>query len=91
MTGYHRWAWLEGLAGPGRDAPGLVARNASHCGSKVMDSKEKKRLEVLQKRLAKLRLLYTGAMQQNDDPAELARVRLEVEEVEAEIRKLKNS
>jgi hypothetical protein len=56
-----------------------------------MDSKVKKRLEVLQKRLSKLRLQLAGAVKQNDDPQELVRLRREVEDAEAELQRLKEA
>lgn len=56
-----------------------------------MDGKTKKRLEVLQKRLGKLRLQLSGALKQNDDPREVARLRGEVEDAEAEVRRLKET
>ena len=56
-----------------------------------MDSKAKKKLEVLQKRLAQLRQQLAGAVKQNDDPEELVRLRREVEAAEAEVRRLKES
>jgi hypothetical protein len=56
-----------------------------------MDGKTKKRLELLQKRLGKLRQQLAGAVRQNDDPQEVARLRGEVEEAEAEVRRLKEA
>jgi hypothetical protein len=56
-----------------------------------MDSKAKKRLDVIQKRLGQLRLRLAGAVRQNDDPRELARLRSDVEAAEAELRKIKEA
>jgi hypothetical protein len=54
-----------------------------------MTGKAKKRTEVLQKRLAKLRLQLAGATRQADDPGEAERLRAEIQAVEQEIEKLK--
>jgi hypothetical protein len=54
-----------------------------------MDSKAKKRIEVLQTRLAKLKRQLAGATRQADDPQEAVRLRSEIETVEAEVRRLK--
>ncbi len=56
-----------------------------------MDGKAKKRLEVIQKRLEKLRLQLSGALKQNDDPQEVADLRKEIETLEAEARRLRES
>lgn len=56
-----------------------------------MDKKAKKRIDVLNKRLGKLRPQLAGHKQQNDDPEELARIEREIAEAEAEIKELKAS
>ena len=56
-----------------------------------MDKKSKKRLEILRKRHDKLRQQLTGAKSQMDDPGEVASIELEIENVKAEIEKLKDS
>jgi len=56
-----------------------------------MDGKAKKRREVLQKRLAKLRQQLAGATRQSDDPREVVRLRQEIEVLEAEVRRLKET
>lgn len=56
-----------------------------------MDGKAKKKLEVLQRRLDKLRQQLSGAVKQNDDPRDVVRLRGEVEAAEAEIRRLKEA
>jgi len=55
-----------------------------------MDKKEKKRLDVLQQKIAKLQQLLTGAKQQPDDPAEVPRLEKELAAAHAELSKLKN-
>jgi cob(I)alamin adenosyltransferase len=54
-----------------------------------MDKKVKKKLEVVQQRLQKLRQQLSGARKQNDDPAELAQLERQVQEAEAELTRLK--
>jgi len=54
-----------------------------------VDAKVKKRLEMLQGRLSKLKQQLAGATKQNDDPEEVVRLRGEVEAAEAEVRRLK--
>ncbi|MHB1557220.1 MAG: hypothetical protein ACYC61_07055 [Isosphaeraceae bacterium] len=56
-----------------------------------MDSKAKKKLDLLQRRLDKLRQQLSGAVKQNDDPQDVVRLRGEVEAAEAEVRRLKES
>ncbi len=56
-----------------------------------MDGRVKKKLEVLQKRLEKLRQQLAGAVKQNDDPQDVVRLRGEVEAAEAEVKRLKES
>ena len=56
-----------------------------------MDGKAKKRLEVLRKRLDKLRQQMAGAVRQNDEPEDVVRLRGEIDEVEAEVKRLKES
>ncbi len=56
-----------------------------------MDKKTKKRLEVLRKRLDKLRQQLAGAKSQMDDPSEVEAIEKEITEATAEIEKLKNS
>ena len=54
-----------------------------------MDKKAKKRIEVLQPKLQKLRLQLAGAKKQMDDPDDVRRLEKEVADVEAELKKLK--
>lgn len=56
-----------------------------------MDTKAKKKIDVLQQRLQKLRQQLAGARKQNDDPAELAQLEQDVAGVEAELERLKKS
>ena len=56
-----------------------------------MDKKAKKRLEVARQRLTKLRKQLAGAKQQLDDPDEVVRLEREIQDVEAQIDKLKQS
>jgi hypothetical protein len=56
-----------------------------------MDKKAKKKIEVLRKRVAKLRQQLAGAKGQMDDPEEVERLEAEVNAADAEITKLKVS
>jgi hypothetical protein len=56
-----------------------------------MDKKEKKRLEVLQQKIAKLQQLLAGAKKQPDDPAEVPRLEKELAAAHAELAALKKS
>lgn len=54
-----------------------------------MDKKAKKRIDVLQERLRKLRQQLAGARAQPDDPAEIPRLEGEIKAAEQEIAKLR--
>lgn len=54
-----------------------------------MDTKSKKRLDVLNQKLAKLRQRLAGELKQNDEPELLEKLRGDVKAVEDEIRELK--
>lgn len=56
-----------------------------------MDTKAKKRLDVINKKLQLLRPRLTGAKKQNDDPDELAALQKEVTDLEKEVEKLRAS
>jgi hypothetical protein len=56
-----------------------------------MDKKAKKRIELLQQKLQKLRLQLSGAKNQPDEPGEAVRLEREIAEVEAELKQLKDS
>jgi septum formation topological specificity factor MinE len=56
-----------------------------------MDKKAKKRIDVLQQRLQKLRLQLAGARKQMDEPDDVARLEKELAEVLAEVEKLKEA
>jgi len=56
-----------------------------------MDKKEKKRLDVLQQKIAKLQQLLTGAKKQPDDPAEVPRLDKELAAAHAELAALKKA
>ena len=71
-----------------------MARNPNHHSadeSIIMDKKTKKRLEVLNQRLQKLRQRVAGARKQNDEPGEVERLEAEIDAVEKEINQLKKS
>lgn len=57
----------------------------------LMDKKEKKRLEVLQQKIAKLQQLLAGAKKQPDDPAEVPRLEKELAAAHAELAVIKKS
>jgi hypothetical protein len=54
-----------------------------------MDKKQKKRMEVLQQKIAKLQQLLAGAKKQPDDPAEIPRLEQELAAAHTELHKLK--
>ena len=56
-----------------------------------MDKKAKKRIDVLQQKLQKLRLQLAGAKKQPDDPGDIKRLESEIATTEAELQKLKAS
>lgn len=56
-----------------------------------MDKKAKKRIDLLQQRLQKLRLQLAGAKKQMDDPDDVRRLEREIGEVSTELEKLKQS
>ncbi len=56
-----------------------------------MDKKAKKKIDVLQQKLQKLRQQLAGAKKQMDDPEEVSRLQKQVAEAEAELAKLKES
>jgi len=56
-----------------------------------MDKKAKKKIDVLRKRLTKLRQQLAGATQQMDDPAEVQRLKDDIAAAESEIEQLKSA
>ncbi len=54
-----------------------------------MDKKAKKRIDLLQTKLQKLRQQLAGAKKQLDDPADVIRFDKEIAEATAELEKLK--
>jgi hypothetical protein len=56
-----------------------------------VDKKAKKRIEVLQQKLQKLRQQLAGAKKQPDDPGDIIRLEKEIAAVEAELHSLKES
>lgn len=56
-----------------------------------MDKKSKKRLDLLNQRLQKLRQQLAGARKQMDDPSDVKRLETEIAQVSAELEKLKQS
>ncbi|MEI8319065.1 MAG: hypothetical protein WCH79_14065 [Planctomycetia bacterium] len=54
-----------------------------------MDKKDKKRMEVLQQKIAKLQQLLAGAKKQPDDPAEVPRLEKDLAAAHAELATLK--
>jgi uncharacterized membrane protein len=55
-----------------------------------MDKKAKKRIDVLNQKLQKLRMQLAGARKQVDDPEDIVRLEREIAEAEAELQKLKD-
>ncbi|HVA50333.1 MAG TPA: hypothetical protein VNH11_28520 [Pirellulales bacterium] len=56
-----------------------------------MDKKAKKRIDLLNQRLQKLRMQLAGARKQMDDPEDVKKLEREIEQVTAELEKLKQS
>ncbi|MEY4178701.1 MAG: hypothetical protein RLY70_2275 [Planctomycetota bacterium] len=56
-----------------------------------MDKKDKKRVDVINQRLQKLRQQLSGAKKQNDEPGEVQRLEKEIAELEAEAKKLREA
>jgi cob(I)alamin adenosyltransferase len=54
-----------------------------------MDKKGKKKIDVLHQRLHKLRMQLAGARKQMDDPQDVIALEKEINEVNAEIEKIK--
>jgi hypothetical protein len=54
-----------------------------------MDKKAKKRIDVLQQKLQKLRQQLAGAKAQPDDPQDVINLEKEIKEATAELEKLK--
>ena len=54
-----------------------------------MDKKAKKRIEVLQQKLQKLRLQLSGAKKQPDEPGDIKRLESEIAAAETELNQLK--
>jgi len=55
-----------------------------------MDKKAKKRIEVLQPKLQKLRQLLAAAKKQPDEPEDIKRLESEIAAADAELHKLKS-
>jgi hypothetical protein len=55
----------------------------------AMDKKAKKKTDVLNQRLQKLRQQLAGARKQMDEPGEVARLENEIGQVESELKRLK--
>ncbi len=56
-----------------------------------MDKKAKKRIEVLQPKLQKLRMQLAGAKKQMDDPEEVRKLSEEIATIERELKELRES
>jgi hypothetical protein len=56
-----------------------------------MDKKAKKKLDVINQKLAKLRQQLAGARKQDDEPGEVKRLEEEIATLHAEAEKLKAS
>jgi hypothetical protein len=56
-----------------------------------MDTKAKKRFEIIQKKLQHLKQQLAGAKKQNDEPGEVRALEKEIASLEAEAAKLKDA
>jgi ribosomal protein L29 len=64
---------------------------ATRPGFLAMDKKAKKRIDLLNSRLQKLRMQLAGAKKQMDEPGDISRLEKEIADVHAEVEKLKGS
>ena len=64
-------------------------KDAATAAGKPMDKKDKKRIEVLQQKIAKLQHLLAAAKKQPDDPAEVPRLEQDLAAARAELAALK--
>ena len=64
-------------------------REAATAATRPMDKKDKKRIEVLQQKIAKLQQLLAGAKKQPDDPAVVPRLEKDLAAAHAELATLK--
>jgi len=93
------WPWggraalkLSWLARAFATSDGMDVYQSSTLGRvATLDKKAKKRLEVARQRLTKLRQQLAGAKEQLDDQDEVDRLEREVQDVESQIEKLKQS
>jgi hypothetical protein len=76
---------------PGHEATRQGAPPAPQPHGDAMDKKDKKRLEVLQQKIAKLQGLLAAAKKQPDDPAEAPRLERELAAAHAELAALKKA
>jgi len=72
-----------------RRRPPAARSSITRAGEIGMDKKDKKRMEVLQQKIAKLQQLLAGAKKQPDDPAEVPRLEKELAAAHAELATLK--
>lgn len=56
-----------------------------------MDKKTKKKIDILRKRLQKLKQQVAGAKQQDDEPGEIKRLEEEIQQTDLEIENLQSS
>ncbi len=56
-----------------------------------MDKKAKKRLDVINQKISKLRMQLSGAKQQDDEPGEVERLEADIKALQEEAQKLKAS
>ncbi len=56
-----------------------------------LNKKQKKQIEAARKKLEKLHKLRSDAKQQNDEPAELAKLEAEIEKIKTEIETIQNA
>lgn len=59
-------------------------------GKPSVDKRDKKKIDVLNQRLQKLRQQLAGARKQMDDPEEVRKLEKQVADAEAELRQLKS-
>jgi len=63
----------------------------SHKAAQVMDKKAKKKIDILNQRLKKLRVQLAGARRQMDDNTEVELLEKQIDEAKNELEKLKTS
>ncbi len=63
----------------------------NHWPENTVDKKAKKKINLLNQRLTKLRQQLAGTIKQPDEPDDVQRIKREIADVEAQLQQLKDS